>query len=147
MNQKISYMYFGAGLIFGFTLCLLMQREGTFTFTLLLQVVGYLVALFLWRWIEDRMHTHYTERWQYVRRQGKFLFVIIRYVVLRGTILSLLFIGPLFRTIDFRTACFFEVLVLAITTLLGYQEWSDCENLYQASLLRDTATSLKVIQN
>lgn len=147
MNQRNSYTYFGAGLVFGFTLCLLMQREGPITFTRLLPVVGYLVALFFWRWIEGRIHTHQTQRWQYIRRQGKFEFVMIRYVVLRGAILSLIFIGPMFSTIDFRTAFFFGVLVITVTTLLGYQEWSDCENQHQASLLRDAATILKAIQN
>ena len=147
MNLRNSYTYFGAGLVFGFILCFLMQREGPITFTRLLPVVGYLVALMFWRWIEGRMHTHQTQGWQYIRRQGKFEFVMIRYVVLRGAILSLIFISPMFSTIEFRTAFFFGVLVITVTTVLGYQEWSDCENQYQASLLRDAATSLKVIQN
>ena len=147
MNKGNSYTYFGAGLVFGFALCFIIQREGPITFTRLLPIVGYLIALFLWRWIEGRTHTHHTERWQYIRRQGKFGFVMIRYVVLRGAILSLIFVGPMFSAIDFRTVAFLGILFVTVTMLLGFQEWSDCENQYQASLLRDTAASLKTLQN
>jgi hypothetical protein len=124
-----------------------MLREGTLTLTRILLIIGYLIALALWRWIEVRLHTHHTERWEYIRQQGKFGFVTIRYLILRGAILSLLFLGPMFPRFDIRIAAVVALIIIVGMTLQGNQEWSNCESQFHASQLRAAAANLKASQN
>ena len=147
MKRLASYAYFAAGMVFGFSLCLLMQGGTYVTAERLFRVGGYLAALIVWQWSERWLHARNKEQWKVIRRQGKNAFILFRYVLLRGAILSVLFVGPVISLLDIKTALLFCLIVIAITILLGRQEWSDCESHYQASMLHDAAASLKAIQN
>jgi len=147
MNKPLAYMLFCAGLVFGFGLCFVMQRGSPITLTRLLPVAGYLIAFFVWLWIEERVHHGYARRWQDVRRQGKLVFVFARYVLLRGAVLGIFFVVPMYSTIDFQTIVVLTVLVIFLTAALGYREWLDCESQFHAALLRDAANSLKAMRN
>ena len=147
MNKPLAYTYFIAGIIFCISIYLILQRSASSLFVRLSLIIGYLLVFLFWRWIESRLHNHYLQLWKRIRLSGKFTFILTRYILLRGIILSAIFLVPSYSQIDTYTGLLFIVLIIFITTTLGNQEWVDCETKYQADLLHDAATSLRVMQN
>ncbi len=147
MNKPLAYTYFIAGIIFCILIYLVFQRSDIPQFTRILFVAGFIVLLFVWRWIESRLHIHYLNSWNRIRQSGKLTFILARYVLLRGIILSILFVVPSYSRLEIQTVLFLIVFIIIISSTLGNQEWTDCENHYQASLLHDAATSLRAMQN
>jgi hypothetical protein len=147
MNKSLLYSHFVGGMIFGLLSFCVLQRVDYSQPGKILFVALFAVLFFLWRWMETRLHIHYFNIWERIRPNGRFNFIFVRYILLRGIVLSILFIVPSLSQIDIRTILLFIVLIIIITTMLGTQEWTDCENKYQARLLRDAATSLRTMQN
>ena len=110
-------------------------------------VLGWLGAIVLWRLFEARLHDKHILLWQYIRQGGRITFIATRYILVRGLVLTLVFVVPSYSSLDIQAILMFIILSAFVTSMLGNQEWSDCENQYQADLLRDTATSLRAIQN
>ena len=147
MNKPLAYTYFIAGIIFCVCLYLIMQRSVLPVLTRSLLVAGYFIAIIFWRWIEKRLHKGHIQLWKHIRQNGKLTFIVTRYILLRGIILILIFIVPSYSAVNIQAIMMFVILFISLTSILGNQEWSDCENQYQATLLHDAATSLRVIQN
>jgi len=147
MNKFTVSTYLGLVLLLGYIVFSLLGNRDPLNQRDLMLIVGYIVALGLWQWSEGRLHRHHQNRWGEIRAQGKHLFVLLRCVLLRGTVLAILFIGPVVTRVDVSWAFAIGILILLVTISRGYQEWADCEAHYQASLLRDTAESIRVLQN
>ncbi len=147
MHKLTATTYLGIGLLLGYILFSLVGNANPITLGGITLIVGYLAALGLWQWSEGKFHRHHERRWGEIRGQGKHLFVLVRFVLFRGLILMVLFVGPVLSRVDVSWALAVGILILIVTISRGYQEWSDCEALYQASLLRDTAENLRALQN
>ena len=133
--------------IFGFALCVVLQRSSSITIWRALYALSYFIVVMVWQRVERRSHAQRMDMWQYLRRQGMFFFVLTRYTALRGTILTMIFVGPIYAEIDSLTLMVFASLIYFITSIIGYKEWSACEDQHRASLVREAATSIRARQN
>jgi hypothetical protein len=140
-------MVFIAGAVFGFGLCLVMQQSGPVTLLRILPVISLGVVLMFLQWVEERTHGTLLEHWDEIRRKGKWSFIVTRYLLLRGGILLVVFLAPAYPAFDPRTDLLIVVIVVAVTALLGYQEWTNCEHQYRVNTLRKAANILRAIQN
>lgn len=115
--------------------------------TIAIQEIGYfvlaLIFIGLLQWFENVSHKHHLAKWNNYFRQGKWKFIIIRYVLFRGVVLLLLFFYLIvkfhFTTESILVLILTAVVGLSIMAILGYKEWTNCQQHFEILILKETA--------
>ncbi len=147
MKKSTIWTIFFGGSVFGFVLCFVMQQDAPVTLARLVPAVAFCVAIFLLLWVEEWTHAERFARWEIIRRRGKWFFIVSRYVLLRGLVLIIVYEAPAYFSTGLNAVALVSIIVLVVITILGHQEWTDCENQYRIDELRKSAAILKAIQN
>lgn len=126
--MKMTYTSFAIGVLYGFGLGVLLDNADLVNMTSLSLLVVFLILVPSAGWLEARNHSRRVENWEQIRKQGKFMFVITRYVLLRGGIMAAILMyalrgGIASELVQEITA---PVLIVALG-ILGFQEWENCE--------------------
>lgn len=148
MKRTLAFGYVTIGFIAGIAFSAGIGSDPT----VILQRFGFFIAaLFLigmWQWFEEHSHNRHLEAWEKYTQQGKWNFILLRYVLARGIVILVFiflpFVGKLNASSD-------TLLFLGITTLiclsalafLGHQEWSNCRQDYKIRLLKEAAQRAK----
>ena len=86
--------------------------------------------------------------WKNIRIQGKTRFILYDYVLLRGGIISILFILILSLKVTISLLLLCAVLPLCgVMAFAGNEEWKQCEEQYTISNLKSVADKFKVLRN
>jgi hypothetical protein len=151
-TERFGFLFLLFGIFCGFLLgSALAPETGVWVRRGLSAGAIFFVALF-WRRIESRSHALHVEQWENLRNMGKWNFILSRYVLIRGIVLFVIFVGPAVSELSFSVP-FIVVLALGGTLLvplllyLGHQEWNDCEREMEIRSLRKTAEFISSKQN
>lgn len=126
--MKRVYSGFAIGLLYGFGLGVLLDKSSLVNVTSLSLLIGFLALVPALGWLETYTHRRRLENWPSIQRQGKFMFVLTRYVVLRGGIIAVVLMYALRDTIGSVPIHGITVPVLLFAVgIIGVQEWTNCE--------------------
>lgn len=148
-TKYFSYLYFLLGSACGFLLSAALDEHSSAVGVKLIFVAGIIFISLFWKKIEASFHHSALERWNVIRTQGKWFFIIMRFGILRALIFTTLFIGPFQVSYGIRSGNFmyiaFVIIVIELMMLyLGYEEWKSCEQEYEITCLRNAATIEKI---
>jgi hypothetical protein len=143
-TERFGYLYMLFGLLCGFLLGSSLDQHSTMLFRRILSALAILFVAIFWGLIDAKAHTHHLEQWDTLRVSGKRYFILTRYVLLRGTILSTILIGPAITALKFSSSV---IVILTLSGLpligillyFGHQEWNECEQEIQIRDLKRTA--------
>jgi hypothetical protein len=130
-------------------------------------VLGYKYSLLMLRWIivvsaitlakygkriEAALHEMYFNNWEHLRSLNKWNFIIIRYALIRALVLYSIFVLPMVLkgrasplVLMVSTTAF--LLLCAVLSYFGVNEWKDCEREYTIRQLKVTGEQLRAVQN
>ncbi len=150
--KSLSVSYFFAGLLVGFFIGVSINREWTTFVATLIGGGAILVITFFWRRIESYSHKRYLETWAVRRLQGKWLFILTQYILIRGSLIFAAFIGPMLsRSVITKQTLMivfiFLIPFVALMTYLGHESWTECEGDYEVQVLRDAAERARAVSN
>lgn len=148
-SKPTPYLYFLFGVLCGLILGTSLEREWPAVFTKLVFLSSVLILAISWRRLEADAHKRHVESWLQLRSKGKWFFIITRYVLLRGSVLLIVFIGPIYSTIaSTRSATvvfiFLAVLLAFILSYLGHEEWTRCEQELEIDILKRAAEQSRI---
>jgi hypothetical protein len=150
--ERFEYLYLLFGILCGFLLgSSLDQETNVWVRRLLFTGAIFFVAL-LWRRMESRAHKHHLEQWEGLRIRGRWYFILSRYMLVRGIVLLVIFVGPALSWLKFSialmaTLAFVGILLVPLLLYLGHQEWNDCVRENEIRSLRQTAEFISSKQN
>lgn len=126
--MKMSYTSFAIGVLYGFGLGVLLDNADLVNMTSLSLLVVFLILVPSVGWLESRNHRRHIENWEQIRKRGKFMFVLTRYVLLRGGIVAAILIYALRGKIASELVHEITAAVLIVAVgIVGFQEWENCE--------------------
>ena len=149
--KSLSLFNFLFGLVLGILLGGSLSHE---TFVIISKVVFFLSILVIavfGRQIRIILHSNYLKSWEVLRNRSKWYFVVTRYIVLRGSVLFILFVLPLVlsstlsRTVVVASIISF-VLIAAVQIYFGLEEWTNCEQEYSIQLIRKIGERVRIDQ-
>lgn len=153
MTTRISvllYLFFG--LLCGFLIGTSLDEEISVIVGRIIFTIAIFLLVILWQPIETSAHKRHLELWRTLRQRGKWLFILSRYVLLRGTVLAVIVLAPFLRELIFNTTVSIILLLslaLLIPTLsfLGYEEWKRCEQEFHVLALRQAAEETRRVSS
>jgi hypothetical protein len=102
--------------------------------------------------IELTVHEMYLSNWSHLRSLNKWNFIIIRYALLRATVLFAIFVIPIL--LKGRGSLLVSMVLMSafllfcvILSYFGANEWKDCEREYAIQQLRVKGEQLRAAQN
>jgi hypothetical protein len=115
-------------------------------------IISTLVIAVFGRQIRILLHDNYLNSWEFLRNRSKWYFVVTRFVVLRGSVLFILFVLPLVLSAPYSgtvvvVTILSFVLIAAVQIYFGLEEWNICEQDYAILLLKNASEQLRIIQN
>ncbi len=127
MKTYALYSYFTFGFLYGYSVGSLSGRPADFS-----SVAPFLGAWLLFSlvfWIESWNHKRHLVQWQTIKAKGRRHFVLTRYFLLRGTIVTIGLVLYLFlvNLIQHSVTLLILVPLLLWVVYAGYHEWSRCE--------------------
>jgi hypothetical protein len=135
--MKSSYTNFAVGLLYGFGLGALLDQASLVNTTTFSLLIAFLVLVPALGWLESYNHGRRVENWPKIQRQGKFMFVLTRYVLLRGGICAAILMYTLRDRIGTVPIHEVAILILMVAVgLIGFQEWTNCERAFALPLSR-----------
>ncbi len=110
-------------------------------------VAWFLVPIVIWS-IGGRSHRARINRWDYLRTQGVWRFVLMHYVLYLGVPVSLLVYLWVISLVELARLRLELLPFIVIPTMvgfiiMGYQEWSECEREFQEVRLRKMMDRLR----
>lgn len=114
--------------------------------------LGIIFIAFFWRRFKSKAHRHHLTIWEHIRQQGKWYFIITRYLLLRGIILSVILIGPAISSLQF-SAVILKIIIVSLIPLFGiifyygFEEWNDCEQEVQIIKLKQVSEVISTTNN
>jgi hypothetical protein len=133
--MKTAYTNFALGLLYGFGLGVLLDQASLVNLTSFSLLIAFLVLVPALGWLESYNHRRRVENWPRIQAQGKFRFVITRYVLLRGGIIAALLMYSLRDRIGFGLIHEIAIPVLIVAVaIVGFQEWANCEKAFATPL-------------
>lgn len=126
--MKMSYANFAVGLLYGFGLGVLLEHADLVNLTSFSLLLGGLILVPSLGWVETRAHRGRMMEWERIHEKGKFAFIALRYMLLRGGIFSLLVMLSLRgRLFSWSVHGITVPVVLIALAFVGLQEWNNCE--------------------
>ncbi|HTY36337.1 MAG TPA: hypothetical protein VMH23_04450 [Bacteroidota bacterium] len=127
--MKLSYATFAVGVIYGFGLGVILDKEDLVSVASFSLLIVFLLSVPAVVWYEMYAHRLRMSKWTRIRSQGKLLFVAGRYVLLRGGILVALLMYALRGRVGSLPVHEFSVpFLVAAIAFIGHQEWENCEH-------------------
>ena len=141
--ERFDYIYLLFGMLCGFLIGTTLGQEWAIIVRRMLFVGAIMFIAFFWRRIESKAHNQHLAEWDEIEARGKWRFILMRYVVLRGIVLVVILIGPALSTLRFSITAvsilvFATSLLIAILLFLGHEEWYDCDQEMRILALRQT---------
>ncbi|MDE3056535.1 MAG: hypothetical protein KGJ59_01075 [Bacteroidota bacterium] len=149
MNRSLAFGYLTAGFLIGLTVSVVgTGTDLTVVFKRIGFFFGVIVLIGLWQWFESHSHKRHLAQWEKYADQGKWNFIVTRYVLARGVIVVLFiflpFAGRLPVTTDSLGVLLLTVLIaFSVLAFLGYQEWKNCRQDFEIRSLKEAAQSAK----
>ena len=149
---RFDYLYLMFGILCGFLLGTSLDRETGMWVGRVLSVGTLSFLALRGRRIEARAHTDHLEHWEELRTRGKWYFVLSRYVLFRGIVLLVMFVGlpvsGLTSSVNVTgIVALVGTLLVPMLLYIGHQEWNDCEREIEIRSLRQTAEFISSKQN
>jgi hypothetical protein len=139
--MKISYVTFAVGVLYGFGLGVLLSQAnlvGIASFSLLLL---FLIIVPTLVWIEMQFHQFRKKNWEEIQHRGKFMFVFVRYMLLRGGTVAAVLMYVLPGKVPSVLIHGITVPILLLTAAyVGHQEWENCLRDSKRSVIGNPAT-------
>jgi hypothetical protein len=133
--MKTAYTNFAVGLLYGFGLGVLLDQASLVNLGTFSLLIAFLVVVPTIGWLESYNHRRRVENWPRIRQRGKFIFVLTRYVLLRGGIIAAVLMYSLRDRIGFGLVHEIAIPVLIVAVgIIGFQEWENCEKAFAAPL-------------
>ncbi|HTR98725.1 MAG TPA: hypothetical protein VML00_03180 [Bacteroidota bacterium] len=151
-TERFEIFYLLFGLLCGFLLGSSIDTETGIWIRRALGAAGIFVVGFFWRRIEARAHRSHIEQWDEIAERGKWRFVIVNYVLIRGFVLLVILGGPAgfetrFSAVTLTVDAVAALLVIPLLVALGIWEWNECRRQIEISALRDAAEFITSKQN
>ena len=146
--MRTGYMFFAVGLIYGFGLGVLLDQTNAVNLTSLSLLIGALFLVPAIGWLESRTHLRRLASWGRIREQGKFTFIGIWYILLRGGIFSAILMISL-RGIS-RAWPVDEItvpVILVALFIIGLEEWKECEHQFRFESQHSTVPTMEPSKN
>ena len=143
-ESRSAYLYLLIGAVAGFLLGSATATGWLNAANKVISVSAILSLAVFGKRVEREDHAKNIESWDQIRSHGMLHFVLLRYVLLRGGLLSIVFWAPMWNTIVSTSGSYEWVILItafltAMLSYLGIVEWKDCESKFGARLLRDLA--------
>jgi hypothetical protein len=133
--MKISYTNFAVGLLYGFGLGVLLDQASLVNMTTFSLLIAFLIIVPAVGWLESHNHRRRVQNWPRIQQQGKFMFVLSRYLLLRGGILAAVLMYALRDRISSTSIYEITVPILMLAVgIVGVQEWTNCERAFASPL-------------
>lgn len=142
--MNMAYVCFAVGLVYGFGLGVLLEQTSTVNATSFSFLLGTLILIPALGWIETRNHERRVANWEQIREKGKLIFILTRFVILRGAIIGTILV--LFLRSKAPLSSIFEITVPLVAlgfAFVGYQEWQNCELEYGILSLKSAAERIE----
>ena len=137
MNRLLAFGYIILGVIVGYGIGVTSHSQGDALLSLerLLVPLTVIVALGLWFWFESGGRNRRLKKWDTIRTGGKWRFIVVRYIIIRGIlILAFLFVPAFVYTgASEPILIMFTVSMVVVTIVMAYignQEWLVTELTY-----------------
>ena len=145
--MRIAYVYFAVGLVYGVGLGVLLVQSSMINLSVLSFMIGALLLIPALAWVETRSHQYYVSRWERIRDKGRFMFIFIQYVLVRGLILSTALVLFLRAKGQLSSLELVGVVVILIAiAAVGNQEWENCQQESRVLALKSAAERLKTLR-
>jgi hypothetical protein len=145
--MRAAYIPFAVGLAYGVGLGALLVQTSMLTLGALLFLIGVLVLIPVLAWVETRSHQHYVSKWEQIRGKPKSSFILIQYVLIRGSILCIaLLVLASAKGLPASLALIGVLVIVAAIAAVGNQEWENCEQEHRALALQSAAERLKSLR-
>lgn len=152
ISKSFAWLFACLGLFVGFIIGASLDKAST-AFLLKIVPVGIIVVLVLFsRRIDSAMHTHYVETWPRWQTRGKWRFILVNYVAIRGGILFLAVGAPYIPVLEYikytvGILLFVVIAVVLMMIFLGHEEWTKCEEDFQIQMYRRAAEQSRIAGN
>ena len=129
--MKTAYTNFALGLLYGFGLGVLLDQASLVNETTFLLLLAFLIVVPALGWLESYNHRRRVKNWARIQQQGRLVFVLTRYMLLRGGIIGAVLMYALRGRIVSLSIheVAIPVLILALG-IVGIQEWTNCEKAF-----------------
>ena len=133
--MKTAYTNFAVGLLYGFGLGVLLDQASLVNETSFLLLLAFLIVVPAVGWLESYNHRRRVENWARIQRHGRLVFVLTRYILLRGGIIAAVLMYALRSRIASLSIHEIAVAVLILALgIVGIQEWTNCEKEFASPL-------------
>ncbi|HUI65703.1 MAG TPA: hypothetical protein VL126_12755 [Bacteroidota bacterium] len=142
--SKASFWYLLIGLVVGFLLGSCMADGLLSVANKAVTALAIIFLALFGRKMDAFEHLRNLTFWEAIRQHGRLQFIMIRYLILRGGILTTIILLPLLKTFYTWTQsegwfALIAAIVLMTVIYLGNEEWKNCEREYETRLLRHAA--------
>ena len=138
--MKTPYRFFAVGVLYGFGLGIILDTTNHVDATSISLLLAGLLIVPALGWLETYSHERRIADWQRIRAKGKSVFIVSRYVLLRGGIFSIVLMLALRgEQSSWPVHEIVIPLVFFCLAYVGYQEWRNCEIEYGVLTRRDSA--------
>jgi uncharacterized membrane protein YoaK (UPF0700 family) len=150
--ERFNYLYFFLGVFFGFLIGSSVDPETSVVVKKYIFAIAIICIAFFWRRLESNAQRHNLATREHIQQQGKWYFIITRYLLLRGIILSAILIGPVISTLLLSTVIL-KILTVSLVPLIGLmfyygvEEWNDCEQEVQIIKLKQVSEVISTTNN
>ncbi len=128
MNRTLRFEYFLIGFVVGWVFAQGFARGSDLSYWALLAALGGILIFAALLWLDSFGQRHRRENWPALRAKGKWSFVFIYHVLIRGVVLVLFlclmpfvsvgFTSPILVALGIGALC-----LLAVLVYLGLDEW------------------------
>ena len=143
-TERFDYIYLLFGIFCGFLLGSSLDQESSVVIKKVIIAFAIIFIAVFYGKIEAKSHRHHLNTWEKIKSGGKWSFIVTRYILLRGIILSVILIGPAISTLQLSTVIL-GILMFCLIPLFGYmiyrghEEWKDCEQEIHIASLKQVA--------
>jgi hypothetical protein len=143
-TERFDYIYLLFGIFCGFLLGSSFNQESSVVIKKVIIAFAIIFIAVFYGKLEAKSHRHHLNTWEKIRASGKWSFILTRYILLRGIILSVILIGPVISALQLSSVILW-ILIFCLIPLFGYmmyqgyEEWKDCEQEIHIASLRQVA--------
>lgn len=135
--MNVSYTSFAVGLLYGFGLGVLLDQASLVNETSFSLLIAFLILVPTLGWLESYNHRRRVENWPRIQERGRIMFVLTRYVIIRGGIIAAILMYALRNSAASWPIHEIAIPVLIVAVgIVGFQEWENCQRAFATPLAR-----------
>lgn len=112
-----------------------------------LTTLFFLIALFLLVMLEQTLHKKRMNNWAAIRNEGKWRFIGIRFVLVRGGIIFLLIVSFIPKVTPGILTLSVILPLFLVLLFAGNETWKGCESQFGIDSLRALSQKISVMKN